>query len=124
MVVQDIMVSDLVTIDPSASIAGAAAVMRQKGTTSLFVTHAEKLLGIITDSDILYNVVAQGYAPAAHQIWEFMDFNPPVANPGMDILALISLMDKYRLTKLPVIEVGKLIGTVTLADIASKLDLM
>ncbi|MHB8840192.1 MAG: CBS domain-containing protein [Candidatus Aquicultor sp.] len=124
MVVQDIMVSDLVTIDPSASIAGAAAVMLQKGTTSLFVTHSEKLLGIITDSDILYNVVAQGYAPAEHQIWEFMDFNPPVANPGMDILALISLMDKYRLTKLPVVEAGKLIGTVTLADIASKLDLM
>lgn len=124
MFVQDIMVSDLITIRPFASIAAAAAVMLQKGTTSLFVTHKDKLLGIITDSDILYNVVAQGFTPADHQVWEFMDFNPPVADPGMDILALISLMDRYRLTKFPVVEDGRLLGTVTMADIAAKLDLM
>jgi CBS domain-containing protein len=124
MFVQDIMASDFVTISPSASIAKAAAVMLQKGTSSLFVSDGDRLLGIITDSDILYGVVAQGFSPADSKIWEFMDFDPPVTFPDMDILELISIMDRCRLTKLPVVDEGRLVGTVTLADIAAKLNLM
>lgn len=124
MLVQDIMVSDLATISPSASITEASATMLQKGTTSLFVSNEDRLLGIITDRDILYGVVAQGLLPSSRQVWEFMDFNPPVAHPDMSMLELVSLMDRYRLTKLPVVGNGKLVGTVTLADIAAKLDLI
>ncbi|HEY3374367.1 MAG TPA: CBS domain-containing protein [Candidatus Aquicultor sp.] len=123
MHVQDIMVAELVTIRSTTTIANAAAVMLQRGAALLFVTHGDRLLGVITDSDILYDVVAQGF-PTDRKVWEFMELNPPVANPEMDIIELISIMDKYRLTRLPVVDNGKLIASVTLADIAEKLDLM
>ncbi|MDI6717100.1 MAG: CBS domain-containing protein [Actinomycetota bacterium] len=124
MFVQDVMVSYLTTVSPSATIAEAAAIMLQKGTTSLFVTHEEKLLGVITDADILYGVVAQGFTPTQMFVWEFMNHRPPVTHPRMDILELISIMERHKLTKLPVVSEGRLVGTVTLADIASKLDLI
>jgi CIC family chloride channel protein len=117
------MVAELVTIRSTTTIANAAAVMLQRGAALLFVTHGDRLLGVITDSDILYDVVAQGF-PTDRKVWEFMELNPPVANPEMDIIELISIMDKYRLTRLPVVDNGKLIASVTLADIAEKLDLM
>lgn len=124
MLVQDIMVSDLVTISPSATITEAASTMLYRGTTSLFVAEGDRLLGVITDQDILYSVVAQGLSPMHIVVWEFMNYNPPVAYPGMDIISLISIMELHRLTKLPVIDDAKLIGTITLADIAAKLDLI
>lgn len=124
MFVQDIMVSDLVTIRPSATITEAALTMLHKGTTSLFVTEGDRLLGVITDQDILYGVVAQGLPPTHMMVWEFMNLKPPVAYPGMDVINLISLMERHRLTKLPVIDNTKLVGTITLADIAAKLDLI
>lgn len=124
MLVQDVMVSNIATISPSASITEASAVMLQKGTTSLFASDGGRLLGIITDRDILYSVVAQGLSPVDRRVWEFMDLNPPVVHPGMNMLELVSLMDRHRLTKLPVVGGGKLIGMVTLAGIAAKLDLI
>ncbi|HZD58873.1 MAG TPA: CBS domain-containing protein [Anaerolineae bacterium] len=123
MLVQDIMASDTMTISPSASIAEASAAMLQKGTTSLFASNGGRLLGIITDRDILYGVVAKGLSPTDRKVWEFMDFNPPVAYPSMSMLELVSLMDRHRLTRLPVVKDGKLVGTVTLADVAAKLDI-
>lgn len=123
MLVQDIMVSDLVTVRPTATIAGAAAIMMQSGSPLLFVSDKERLLGIITDADILYGAVAQGF-PTDMLVWQFMDLNPPIASPDMDIFDLITLMDRYRITKLPVVSDGRLLGTVTLADIAARLDII
>jgi CBS domain-containing protein len=124
MLVQDIMASELATISPNATIADAAAVMLLAGTTSLFVTAKDFLLGIITDKDVLYGVVAKGFGPTDRKVWEFMTLKPPVANPGMNMLELVLLMDRHRLTKLPVVVEEKLVGSVTLADVAASLDLL
>ncbi|OFW34864.1 MAG: hypothetical protein A2074_06785 [Candidatus Aquicultor primus] len=124
MLVQDIMVSELAVISPDATISDAVAVMLIEGTTSLFVTSKDSLLGIITDKDVLYGVVAKGFGPTDRKVWEFMNLRPPVANPGMNMLELVLLMDKHRITKLPVIVEQKLVGCVTLADVAASLDLL
>jgi len=120
MFVQDVMVSDLPKINPSATIAEAAATMLQRNTTLLLVASGDRLLGTITEADIMYGVVAQGFS-SSRQIWEFMDFSPPTTNPDADVFELIDIMDKHRLTKIPVVDKGRLVGTVTLADIAAKL---
>jgi len=123
MFVQDVMVSDLPKINPSATIAQAAATMLQRSTTMLLVANGDRLLGTITEADIMYSVVAQGFSPN-RQIWEFMDFSPPTTKPEADVLELINMMNKHRLTKIPVIDKGRLVGTVTLADIAARLSLV
>lgn len=123
MFVQDVMVSDLPKISPSATIAEAAATMLQRSTTMLLVADGYRLLGTITEADIMYSVVAQGFSPN-RQIWEFMDFSPPTTKPDADVFELINLMDKHRLTKIPVIDKGRLVGTVTLAGIAARLNLV
>lgn len=123
MFVQDVMVSDLPKINPSATIAEAAAMMLQRNTTLLLVVNGDRLLGTITEADIMYGVVAQGFSPN-RQIWEFMDFSPPTTKPDVDVLELINIMNKHRLTKIPVVDKGRLVGTVALADIAAKLNLV
>ena len=58
--VSEMMVSDVVTIDSSASVADAAKQMIQEGKGTHPIMEGDQLHGMITDSDIVAHVIAEG----------------------------------------------------------------
>jgi CBS domain-containing protein len=65
--VKDLMVSDVVTIDPSATLAQAARLMRDHNVGILPVIEDTKLAGVITDRDLVVRALAQGGRSDTHR---------------------------------------------------------
>lgn len=122
MRVGDIMAVDVPTIEPSASISEAAARMKSENSRSLFVTSEGRLIGLITDSDILW-LIANGGDPLKRRVWELMSATLPSASPEADISELVHLMNRHGVRWVAVVEDGQLVGAVSVANVVASLEL-
>ena len=66
--VRDVMVADVVTIEPSASLAAAARVMRDANVGMLPVVERGRVVGVVTDRDIVVRAVAGEADPATTRV--------------------------------------------------------
>src|SRR3989338_2261564 len=117
MQVKDVMVTDVKTIGPAATVQEAAKAMRQFGIGSLIVTEADALKGIITDGDVLRKVVAEGKDGAKTAVREVMTKEIVLVEPEMDIQDAVDVMMEKHIKKLPVVKESTLVGIVTVTDI-------
>lgn len=119
MKVKDIMTKQVVTIDPLARICDAARLMKSSGVRFLLVTHGDRPIGVITDRDILMKVVANGFSVRRKQVWEFMTPKPVCVAPEATMGEATKLMRDLQLRRLPVVENERLVGVLSVADLAS-----
>lgn len=120
MLVRDIMSQDVTALAPSCSIADVAAIMRQMEIGSLPVMDGERLLGIITDRDIVVRVVAEGLDPHMESVDFHMTRNPIVAAPDWTVEQAAQLMLSRQFRRLPVMQGGRLVGYLALRDLAQR----
>ena len=118
MLVRDIMTHDVTALAPSFSIADVAAIMRQLDISSLPVMDQDQLLGIITDRDIVVRVVAEGLDPHMERADFHMTRNPIVAAPDWTLEQAAQLMLTRQFRRLPVMQDGRLVGYLSLRDLA------
>ncbi len=119
MMVEDIMVRSVITIEVGANVAEAAAKMREHGVGCLIVIDAEKnIVGIVTDRDIAVRVVADNLDPKRTKVTQCMTRDIVTAIPQMDILEAAKVMNRYKIRRLPIVEGRSIIGIVSIADIA------
>lgn len=123
MRVGDIMTVDIPMIEPSASISEAAAKMKSENAKSLFVVCDNRLIGLITDSDILW-LIGSGGDPVKRRVWELMSPKPHSTSPETDVSDLVRLMNKYGVRQVAVVDDGRLVGAVSVADVVASLDLV
>lgn len=118
---QDIMTREVVTIDGSATIAEAMAKLKSAGVRALIVERRseEDAYGIITQRDIVYNVLAQGLEPADVQVHEVHSKPLLVVNRHLDVRYVARLMASMGLSRAPVIYDGKIQGIIALSDIVA-----
>ena len=122
MQVRDIMSQDVTALAPSISIADVAAIMRQLEIGSLPVMDQDQLIGIITDRDIVVRVVAEGLDPHMETAEYHMTRNPIVAAPDWPVDRAAQLMLSRQFRRLPVMEQGRLVGYLSLRDLAHSED--
>lgn len=77
-----------------------------------------KLLGMVTDRDLVIRCIAAGKNPAETAVDEVMTRDPVAVNVGMDAMLAAHLMGRKQIRRLPVMEDGKLCGMLSLGDIA------
>ncbi len=119
---RDIMTTDVVTIDGTASVADAVALMRERNVRALIVERREPedAYGIVTQRDIAYAVLAEDRDPAAVQVHEIQSKPLVVVNPNLDVKYVARLMANVGLSRAPVIFEGKVQGIVSVSDIVLK----
>lgn len=122
MQVRDIMSQDVTALAPSCSIADVAAIMRQLEIGSLPVMNRDQLIGIITDRDIVVRVVAEGLDPHMETAEYHMTRDPIAASPDWPVARAAQLMLSRQFRRLPVMEHGKLVGYLSLRDLAHSKD--
>jgi CBS domain-containing protein len=116
--VRDAMTEDPRSIGTSASVVEAARLMREEHIGSLPVTDDEKLVGMITDRDITTRVVAEAADPKMTSVGDVCSRDVISAEADKDHQEALELMARHQVRRLPVVENGRLVGIVALADIA------
>jgi CBS domain-containing protein len=119
----DVMTKDVATIRSSATVAEAVQLMRARDWRALIVErrHEQDAYGIISESDIVYKVIAYGKDPHKMRVYEVMSKPCIVVNPDLGLEYVARLFAEYHLHRAPVIQ-GELIGIISLTDIMALSD--
>lgn len=119
MVVKDLMNPSVVTIEPTSSAALAARLISRHNVGALPVCSGDRRLrGVVTDRDIVLRCVAAEEDPAQTMVRDIMTRNCATVAPGADCREATRLMAVQQVRRLPVVEEGKLVGMISLADLA------
>ncbi|HIK05252.1 MAG TPA: CBS domain-containing protein [Trichormus sp. M33_DOE_039] len=114
----DVMTKDVATIRSSATVADAVKLMRARDWRALIVDrrHEQDAYGIISESDIVYKVIAYGQDPSKVRVYEVMTKPCIAINPDLGLEYVARLFADYHLHRAPVIQ-GELLGIISLTDI-------
>jgi CBS domain-containing protein len=115
---EDIMVKEVMTIDENSTVKEAAEVMNKFEIGCLVAVRKDKAIGMITERDLLKRVVTEAKDVAETRVKDIMSSPLVVVDPGMDLEEAVKLMFQMKIKKLPVVDGKRLVGLVTLTDIA------
>ena len=118
MKVKDIMSKTVANLNPEDTVDQAAHLMKEHNVGSIPVCSNGKVIGIITDRDIALRSVADGNNSTTQKIREIMSSNPVLGNPEMDVTEAGRIMGEKQIRRLPIVENNKLVGIISLGDIA------
>ncbi|MEM2419386.1 MAG: CBS domain-containing protein [Candidatus Bathyarchaeia archaeon] len=116
--VEDVMVREVITIDENATVKEAAEVMNKFEIGCLIAVRKGKAVGIITERDLLKRVVAEAKDVNKTKVKDVMSSPLVVVEPNLDLEEAVKLMFQMKIKKLPVVEGKRLVGLVSLTDIA------
>jgi CBS domain-containing protein len=118
MEIRKIMVKKVKTIPIDASVQKAVKIMNKNRINCLVVTYDKRVAGIITERDLLERVLEKGKDPKKIEVSEIMTRKVLVGKPTMEIVEASKFMFENNVKKLPIMEKNRLVGIVTLTDIA------
>ncbi len=119
MEVKEIMSHTVVTVSPDENAALAARLLSRYNIGALPVCNRDgKLKGMITDRDIVLRCVAVGEEPEFTKVSNIMTRRVHSISAGDTVEDAASLMAQQQIRRLPVEENGKVVGMVSLGDIA------
>jgi CBS domain-containing protein len=119
MLVSDAMTPRAETIGPEDTLETAARTMRDKGVGALVVRQGERLVGILTDRDIVIRSIAQGGNPAEERVGSAM--TPQVIECCEDdaLEGAVLRMERGAVRRLVVLNAGQeLVGMLSVDDVA------
>jgi CBS domain-containing protein len=119
MKIKDVMVQDVVAINPSASLAEAAQLMCQANVGILPVVEEGQVCGVITERDLVVRAIAIGADLASTPVGECATGDPVVAHPDWNLDQAMEAMARAQIGRLPVVDDDNtLAGIVTLGSLA------
>jgi CBS domain-containing protein len=122
MILKEFCTPDVVCCGPATTVQMAAVLMRQRHTGDLVIVddiEQDKVpLGILTDRDIVVEVLAQDLDPAMTTVRSILRTPVVIAHEDEDVSEALERMRVHGVRRLPVVaSSGKLMGIVTLDDI-------
>ncbi|MFL6371193.1 MAG: cyclic nucleotide-binding/CBS domain-containing protein [Nitrososphaeraceae archaeon] len=112
------MTKDIVTIDEGETALEAARIMSQKGISSLIVVKDEVPKGIITERDFIKKICAKQLEISEVKINSIMSRIRTVADPDTPIEVAVQRMANRGIRRLPIMQEGKVVGIITVTDLA------
>jgi CBS domain-containing protein len=117
-VVRDIMTKEIVMIEGTDTALEAAKLMAEKGISSLFVVKDGVPVGIVTERDFIKKVCAKDAPISKTKVAEIMSKILTTAEPETPIEVAVQRMVNHKIRRLPIIEEGKIVGIITVTDLA------
>jgi predicted transcriptional regulator len=120
--VRDVMKSDVDVVDGMLTVTEALQSMKYPDTRTLIVDkrHADDEYGVVMFRDMAKKVLARDHSPNRVNIYEIMSKPVISVHPDMDIRYCTRLLDRFGLSRAPVLENHKIIGLVSYTDIVLK----
>jgi CBS domain-containing protein len=116
--VEDVMVRDVLTVEPTSSIGEAAEKMNAAGVGAVVVVEDfVRIVGIVTERDLLRAVAARARAAEA-RVRQWMTPDPMTVGPETSIEDAAQIMFEHNFRHLPVVKDGRALGIVSLRTLA------
>lgn len=120
MKVKNFMNQNVIWTEPNCTINEVAKLMSNSHIgTVILCNNDKKLLGIITDRDIVLRVSANDKDAKTTQAKDIMTTNLITACPEDDAYKLMELMKENQIRRVPVIENNEVVGIVSLSDLSN-----
>jgi CBS domain-containing protein len=117
--IRELMTRDPLTLQSGSTVLDAARAMRDRDIGDVLVAEeGGKLVGILTDRDIVVRGLAEGKSPETTKLSELCTRTPAQLSPDDQVDSAIKLMEKQGIRRIPVVEGQKAIGIVSLGDLA------
>lgn len=107
----------LCTLPPDASVQAAAEAMTERRMGAVMVVDGGRLVGIVTERDIVFRVVAKSLEPEATPLRAVMTAAPETLAPGDTAMNALEKMQAGGYRHLPVLQGDELCGMVSIRDI-------
>jgi CBS domain-containing protein len=119
MKISDVMTPNPKTVKPTDDIQVAARIMREEDAGSVPVVQDGRVIGMVTDRDIVVRAVADGDFDCT--VEDIATDDVIFANPDMTTAEGAELMSEHQVRRLPVVDANdRLVGIVSLGDLAVK----
>ncbi|MCG7203305.1 MULTISPECIES: CBS domain-containing protein [Streptomyces] len=120
--VRDIMTSDLVTVEPQASVAAVARVMRDEDVGAVLVTEEGHLRCLVSDRDLVVRAFAEGADPDRTTVMQAASDDLVTVTPDDSLDQAVRLMREHAVRRLPVVDGDRPVGILALGDLAMERD--
>ena len=119
MNIREVMTPNPRTVSPNDSIQNAACIMRDEDAGAVPVVDNGRAVGIVTDRDIVVRAVAEG-GQLNRPVRDIVTGSLVAATPDMSTREAAELMSEHQIRRLPVVENDRLVGIVSIGDLAVK----
>jgi CBS domain-containing protein len=116
--IREVMTTEVKACEPTATVVDAAKVMAQEDVGPVPIVEDGRLVGIVTDRDIVVKVIAKGGDSTTTTVGDIASANLVTISPDDDLADALGLMAAHQVRRLPVVEGDRLVGIVAQADIA------
>jgi CBS domain-containing protein len=106
-------------VSKTVSLSKAARLMIESGVRQLPVFEKNRLVGFVTDEDIIHGAVTQEWGNIA--IENIMTKAPQVIEANRSVGAVLSLFREHGVSHVPVVDQGKLVGIISIQDIIEQI---
>ena len=117
--VLDVMTKHVKVCAPHDSVTAAAGIMRDIDCGSIPICEGKKVIGMITDRDIVLKCVADGKDCNSVHCHDCMTTDVITCSPDTDVHECARMMADHQIRRIPVVQNGELIGICAIGDLAS-----
>jgi CBS domain-containing protein len=123
---KEVMTRDPVCCEPGDTVSRAATIMKREDVGSLPVVESQgskRLVGIVTDRDLVVKVVAGGRSIEQATVSEAMTMEPACCREDDDVTNVMKLMADRQVRRVPIVDRnGRLSGIIAQADVATRVN--
>ena len=115
-----IMTANIASVNRETTLAEAANLMKEHNIGSIPVCDGNKIVGIVTDRDIVLRGIAEGNELTSITCGKVMSPDLALGTIDMDVRVAAEIMANRQIRRLPVVDNGRLVGMVSLGDLATE----
>jgi CBS domain-containing protein len=115
------MTKDVIAVDENVSALEAAKMMTEKGISSLIIEKDHAPIGIISERDFVKKICVKDMMPSSIKVGSIMSKLQTFATPDTSVEVAVQRMVNHRIRRLPIISDGRVVGIITVTDLAKHL---
>lgn len=115
--VKDVMTTDLLMVSPDLEVRQATKIMTGKGVGSLLVYENDKVVGIVTERDLLRSCRIEGEA----RVGDVMKVDPVISSPNASVMEIANVMKENWERHAIVVEESLPAGVISIRDVAESI---
>jgi CBS domain-containing protein len=115
------MTKDVIAVDVNVSALEAAKMMTEKGISSLIIEKDHAPIGIISERDFVKKICVKDMMPSSIKVGSIMSKLQTFASPDTSVEVAVQRMVNHRIRRLPIISDGRVVGIITVTDLAKHL---
>jgi CBS domain-containing protein len=120
--IRDVMTENPRTCEPSSTIVDCAKVMAREDVGPIPVVEGGRLIGLVTDRDIVVRAVAEGRDVQSTTVGDIASKEVITVTPDADLDRALQLMAQHQVRRIPVVDGDRVVGIVAQADVARAAD--